>query len=87
VWIREDMRPVAHVTGSHEHSTVFGALSIDGRQLFRQYDNFDEDTFLDYLKKLHAKFPKCYLFLDKAPPHYKLRKVQDCFNERRDSLI
>ena len=87
MWIREDMRPVAHVTGSHAHSTVFGALSIDGRQLFRQYDNFDEDTFLDYLKKLHAKFPKCYLFLDKAPPHYKLRKVQDCFNERRDSLI
>jgi hypothetical protein len=47
-------------------------LSLDGRRrLFKQYDNFDEDTFYDYLKRIHYKFQRCYLFLDKAHQHYK----------------
>ncbi|HEY6534604.1 MAG TPA: hypothetical protein VIY08_02165 [Candidatus Nitrosocosmicus sp.] len=39
VWIDESKRPIVRVTGSHKHSCIFGAISIDGKQLFRQYDN------------------------------------------------
>ncbi len=87
VWIDENKRPVVRVTGSHQHSCIFGAISIDGKQLFRQYDKFNGDTFLDYLKKIHAKFPKCYLFMDKASHHYKSKKVLKYFEENKDTLI
>jgi transposase len=94
VWIEQDKRPVVRVTGSYQRSCVFGAISIEGntkrkrkRQLFIQYDEFNGDTFLDYLKKIHIKFPKCYLFMDKASPHYKSKKVLKYFEENRDTLI
>jgi len=75
------------VTGSHQHSCIFGAISIEGKQLFRQYDKFNEDTFFDYLNLIHTKFPKCYLFMDKASPHYKSKKVRKYFEENKDTLI
>ncbi len=54
VWIEESKRPIVRVTGSHKHSCVFGAVSIEGsQQLFRQYDIFNGDTFLSFLKKVH----------------------------------
>lgn len=87
VWIEASSRPVVTVTGSHRHSCVFGALSLDGRQLFRQYDWFNEDTFYQYLKLLHYKFPKCFLVLDKASQHYKSEKVRNYFARHSDSLI
>jgi len=87
VWIEENSRPVVTVTGSHRHSCLFGALGLDGRKLFRQYDYFNEDTFYDYLKQIHHKFPKCYLFLDKAAPHYKSQKIRNYFEEHREQLI
>jgi hypothetical protein len=55
------------------------------KQLFRQYAVFNGDTFLDYLKVIHAKFPKCYIFMEKASPHYKLKKVLEYFEEKRYS--
>ena len=39
VWIDEKKRPVVRITGSHKHSCIFGALSLEGKQLFRQDDN------------------------------------------------
>ncbi|HEY6535618.1 MAG TPA: transposase [Candidatus Nitrosocosmicus sp.] len=88
VWIDEDKRPIIRVTGSHQHSCIFGALSIEeGKQLFRQYDVFNGDTFLDYVKKIHAKFPMCYLFMDKASPHYKSKKVLKYSEKNKDTLI
>jgi hypothetical protein len=75
------------VSGSHKHSCLFGALSLDGRQLFKQYDNFDEDTFYDYLKRIHYKFQRCYLFLDKAHQHYKSKKVRKYFDEHKNEII
>ncbi len=47
VWIDEDKRPVVRVTGSHQHSCIFGAISLEGKQLFRQYDKFNGNTFLE----------------------------------------
>ena len=54
VWIEEKKRPIVRVTGSHKHSCIFGAISMDGKgkrqhkQLFRQYDKFNGDTLLDF---------------------------------------
>ncbi len=77
VWIEDGKRAVVRVTGSHKHSCLFGAMDIEGKQLFRQYDVFNGETFLDFLKTIHSKFPRCYLFLDKASTHYSSRKVKD----------
>jgi hypothetical protein len=66
VWIVQDKRPIVRVTGSHQRSCVFGAISMKGKKkkkLFRQYDEFNGDTYLEFLKKIQAKFPKCYLFM------------------------
>ena len=88
VWIVKDERPIVRITGSHQESVLFGATSLEGKQIFRQYDCFDQNTFLDYLKQLHKKFPKCYLFLDKAKQqHYRSRKVLQYFADNKDSLI
>ncbi len=88
VWIDAKKRPIVRVTGSHKYSCLFGAMSMKGRkQLFRQYDNFNGDTFLDFLKRIHHKFPKCYLFMDKASPHYKSRRVKDYLEGNKDTLI
>ncbi len=49
VWIDKDKRPVVRITGSHKYSCVFGAISMEEKkkQLFRQCDKFNGDTFLD----------------------------------------
>ena len=87
VWIKKNERPIVRVTGSHQQSILFGSTSLEGKQLFRQYDWFNENTFLDYLKQVHRKFPKCYLFLDKAVQHYKSKKVLKYFDDNMNSLI
>jgi len=46
-------------------------VNLEGKQFFRKYNRFNEDTFYEYLKQMHYKFPKCYLLLDKEAPHYK----------------
>ena len=75
------------ITGSHRNFCIFGAISLEGKQLFRQFERFNEDTFYEFLKQIHYKFPKCYLFLDKAPQHHKSRKVRKYFEEHKDTLI
>jgi transposase len=87
VWIDKDKRPVVRVTGSHEYCCLFGAVSMDRKQIFRQYKNFNTQTFLDFLKKIHHRFPRCYLFMDKASPHYKSKRVKDYLEENKDTLI
>jgi hypothetical protein len=66
-WTSEGMRPIVVTTGSHQKTCVFGTLCIDGRQFFRQYNTFNQYTFLEYLKELQSKFHKVILFLDRAP--------------------
>ena len=60
---------------------------LEGKQLFRQYDWFNANIFLDYLKHIHRKFPQCYLFLDKAKQHYKSKQVVEYFADNKNSLI
>ena len=74
------------MTGSHRRSCLFGALSIDGRQLFRQRDNVDGENFLAYLKGLEMKFAPMLLFLDRSNPHYKDEEVKDWLIDNGDSI-
>jgi hypothetical protein len=65
---------------------VFGAFSLDGRQFFRQYDEFNGETFLDCLKNLHKHFGKLYLFMDKAKQHYNTDIVTEYLRANRKTL-
>ena len=47
----------------------------------------DEHTFYKFLKQIHCKFPKCYLFLDRAPQHYKSNKVRQYFEQHKDDVV
>jgi len=86
VWAPEGMRPICIVTGSHQRTVPFGALSLDRQQLFRQYNSFNEDAFLDYLKKIHQKFRRLYLFLDRARQHYRSTKVLNHLQKNKRTL-
>ena len=70
-WIIADKRPIVTVvTGSHKRTIVFGCLSLQGKkQLFKQYDKFNSDTFVDYLKQIQKRFGKIVIFADRAIPH------------------
>ena len=41
MWTPEGIRPMVVTTGSHQKTCVFGTITLDGRQLFRQYKTFD----------------------------------------------
>ena len=66
---------------------MFGTLTIDCKQFFRQYHAFNEDVFLDYLKKLQKKMGKVIiLFIDRATQHYRSRKVRTYLEENKDVI-
>lgn len=62
---------------------MFGTLTIDGRQLFRQYDMFDQYAFIDYLKQVQRRFGKVVLFTDRARQH-RSKKVQEYLEKNKD---
>ena len=67
--ILREKRPIVTITGSHNKTIIFGVLSNDGKQLFRQYNRFDSYSFITYLEQVRKKFKKFVLFLDRAPQH------------------
>lgn len=87
MWTPEGKRPIVVTSGSHQKTCVFGALCIDGRQLFRQYSTFDRFTFLDYMKKLQKKFHKVILFMDRAPQHSRSINIRKHFQQNRKNII
>jgi hypothetical protein len=46
-------RPIVTVTGSHRNFYMFEAISLEGKQIFRQFDRFNENTFYGFLKQIH----------------------------------
>ena len=68
-WILKEKRPVVTVTGSHSKTIAFGVLSLDGKQLFRQYDRFDSHSFIAYLEEARKKFKKFIMIVDRATQH------------------
>src|SRR3989344_1531110 len=86
VWAIKGSRPRILTTGSHRKICWFGALSDDGRQLFRKYPTADSDSFLDYLLQLKIKFKKFVLFIDKATYHKKEKRVIKFLRKNRDCI-
>lgn len=68
-WILKEKRPVAIVTGSHDKTIIYGVLSRDGKQFFRQYERFDSESFIEYLEQVKKKFKKFVMVVDRATQH------------------
>lgn len=85
LWLPKGVRPVATMTGSHQRTCVFGTLTMKGKQLFRQYDLFNKDTFLDYLKQVRRRLGKVIMFADRARQHGS-KKVMEYLEENKDAI-
>ena len=68
-WIVKEKRPVVTVRGAHYKTIIYGVLSLDGKQLFRQYERFDSQSFIAYLEEIRKKFNKFIIFVDRATQH------------------
>ena len=64
---------------------LFGALSVDGKQLFRQHNQFDSHSFIRYLDEVREKFKKFVIFLDRATPH-RSKIVQEYLQRNKESM-
>ena len=79
-------RPVILVNGNRQKTIILGALAHDGRQLFRQYDEFNQCCFLDCLKELRKKFGKISVYADRAPQR-RSRPMQKYLDENHDVVL
>jgi transposase len=86
MWTADKIRPIVTMTGSHQRSCVFGALCIDGRQFFRQYESFNQYTFLDYLIQMQKRFRKLILFIDRARQHHHSIMVRKYTKQSKEVL-
>lgn len=87
MWVKKGSRPIVTVTGSHQKTILFGALSHDGRQMFKQYDRFEQHSFLDFLKCLHKRFGRILVYADRAPQHYRSRLVKEYLKKNHRTVI
>lgn len=58
---------------------------MDKRQLFRQYNLFNQYTFRDYLKQVKKHLGNVIMFTDKARQHQS-NKIKDYLKENKDSI-
>jgi transposase len=84
-WISGEKRPIVTIPGSHNKTIVFGVLSNDGKQLFRQYNRFDSLSFIRYLEQLRKKFKKFVIFVDRAAQH-RFKVVQECIKRNEENI-
>ena len=84
-WILKEKRPVVTVTGSHSKTIVFGVLSLDGKQLFRQYERFDSHSFIAYLEEARKKFRKFIMIVDRATQH-RSRMVKEYLQRNLETI-
>ncbi|MDI1495885.1 MAG: Transposase [Cenarchaeum symbiont of Oopsacas minuta] len=80
-----DIPPVVKWTGMHSKIIVYGAVTEDGRQLFKTYHRFDSESTVDYLKLLEKKFGKIFVILDRAPQH-RSRMVKEYLRDHKDTV-
>ena len=84
-WVLKEKRPVVTVTGSHSKTIVFGMLSLDGKQLFRQYERFDSQSFMAYLEEARKKFRKFIMIVDRATQH-RSRMVKEYLQRNLETI-
>jgi hypothetical protein len=100
MWTPEGIRPIVTVTWSHQKTCVFGTITIDGKQLFRLYDVFNQYVFLKYLKALQRKHRSSIMigkyleenkevirveYSPKGSPDYNA--VEECWRQGKDDLL
>ena len=85
IWAKRGSKPRVLVTGSHRRVCLFGALSSNGRHLFRQYAEMNGRIFLRFLLLLKRKHKRLILLIDRAPWH-KSRHVKTFLAENRSWL-
>ena len=85
LWLPKGVRPVATMAGSHQRTCVFGTLTMEGKQLFRQYDVFNQYTFLDYLKQVRRRLGKVIMLADRARQH-RSKKVLGYLEDNKDAV-
>jgi len=73
-------------TGSHRRTCLFGTISLNGKQLFRQYDTVNGENFLNYMTKLKQRFGALLIFLDKSAPHHRNRQVRQWLRRNCNSV-
>jgi transposase len=86
VWAKKGSKPTILTTGSHARTCIFGALSMDGRQLLRQYQGVNGKNFLKFLKEMKRKFRCFVLFLDKPVPHRRDKGVRMWLKENENFI-
>ncbi len=84
-WIVREKRPIVAITGSHNKTIVFGVLSNDGKQLFRQYAQFDSLSFIRYLEEVRKNFKKFVMFVDRATQHRS--KIVKKYLQRNKDIV
>ena len=84
-WIAKERRPIVTVTGSHSKTIIFGVLSLDGKQLFRQYERFDSHSFIAYLEETRKKFRKFIMIVDRATQH-RSRMVKEYLQRNLETI-
>ena len=84
-WIVKEKRPVVTVAGSHYKTIIYSILSLDGKQLFRQYEKFDSQSFIAYLEEIRKKFNKFILFVDRAAQH-RSKIVEDYLQRNIEAI-
>lgn len=66
---------------------MYGVLSLDGKQLFRQQDDkFDSQSFIDYLDQVKKKFNKFVIFIDRATQHKSKMVVKEYFQRNSKTI-
>ena len=81
-WSRVGVPVVAPYTGGHGRVVVYGAISTDGKQIFRVHDRFDAETFVAFLRDMHGKFGRVAVIVDRAPQH-RAAAVKDYLRAHR----
>jgi len=86
VWAKKGSKPIVLTTGSHRRTCLFGTVSLNGRQLFRQYHTINGENFLAYTRELKRRFGAFLIFLDKSAPHHRDEQVRRWLRKNRNSV-
>ena len=71
--------------GKRSRTVVTGFLSMNGQQMFRLYNTFNSETFLECVKQLVYKYKKIVIILDNAAPH-KSKQIKDFLRENNENV-
>ena len=76
-WILKEKKDQLSQLQVLDKSIIFGALSLSGKQLFRQYERFDSiHSFIQYLAKIQKRFKKFIMLVDRTTTQHRSKMVR-----------